>query len=78
MGEEADAHFHNSGEKWRKQRRAMEPAFQYKKIKTLVPLFAQCANKLLQKWELIDNKPICVELDIAKMTLDAIGKCFRH
>jgi len=63
-----------SGTKWKSQRRAMDPAFQYKKIRTLVPLFARCTNKLIQKWERqCSNGPVKVEEGLTALTLDAIG-----
>ena len=37
-----------SGEMWKRQRKTMNPAFKYKKLKTLVPLFSQAAEKLLR------------------------------
>lgn len=37
-----------SGDEWKRQRRTMDPAFKYKKLKTLVPVFAQVTDKLLR------------------------------
>ncbi len=52
----------------------MDPAFKYKKIRTLVPLFASCTRKLINKWGQQLHEPIAVEAGITKLTLDAIGE----
>lgn len=62
-----------NGAKWKEQRRAMDPSFQYKKIRTLVPLFARCVSNLIQKWERQKQQPLKVEEDLTRMTLDAMG-----
>jgi len=51
----------------------MDPAFKYKKIRTLVPLFASCTRKLINRWGQQLHEPIAVEAGITKLTLDAIG-----
>ena len=51
----------------------MDPAFQYKKMRTLVPMFARCTRKLIHKWEQQCNQPIKVEDGLTEVTLDAIG-----
>jgi cytochrome P450 len=53
----------------------MDPAFKYKKIRTLVPLFASCTRKLINKWERQLDQPIKVEEGLTAVTLDAIGAC---
>lgn len=55
----------------------MEPAFQYKKMRTLVPLFARCTRKLIAKWEKQLNEPVPVETGLTELTLDAIGMLWR-
>jgi len=54
----------------------MDPSFQYKKIRTLVPLFARCVSNLIQKWERQKQQPLKVEEDLTRMTLDAMGFFF--
>lgn len=51
----------------------MDPAFQYKKMRTLVPLFARCTRKLIDKWTNQSSGPIRVEEGLTELTLDAIG-----
>jgi cytochrome P450 len=55
----------------------MDPAFKYKKISTLVPLFASCTRKLISKWERQLDQPIKVEEGLTAVTLDAIGAYHR-
>jgi len=62
-----------SGDHWKESRKAMEPAFQYAKMRTLAPMFSKTANRLIKKWETKDNQPIPVEDDLNHMTLDAIS-----
>lgn len=51
----------------------MEPAFQYKKMRTLVPLFTKCTQKLIDKWAKASYDFIQVEEGLTALTLDAIG-----
>jgi cytochrome P450 len=52
---------------------AMDPAFKHKNIRTLVPMFAHCTRKLINKWEQQLDQPIRVEDGLTEVTLDAIG-----
>jgi cytochrome P450 len=52
----------------------MDPAFKYKKLCALVPVFAGCTRKLIDKWEQNLDKPIKVEEGLTEVTLDAIGE----
>eukprot|EP01090_Pellita_catalonica_P009370 TRINITY_DN20434_c0_g1_i1.p1 TRINITY_DN20434_c0_g1~~TRINITY_DN20434_c0_g1_i1.p1 ORF type:complete len:411 (+),score=68.97 TRINITY_DN20434_c0_g1_i1:102-1334(+) len=66
-----------AGDKWKTQRKAIEPSFTYAKLKTLVPFFAKLVGKLSQKVEQklttkTDGK-ILMGKYIRQMTLDAIG-----
>lgn len=57
----------------------MDPAFQYKKMRTLVPLFVRCTRKLIAKWTDQSSRPILVEKGMTELTLDAIGmNCLDH
>jgi hypothetical protein len=67
-----------AGDKWKAQRKAMDPAFQYSKMRTLVPMFAHCTRKLIAKWEQQCDQPVKVEPGLTEMTLDAIGSLPPH
>lgn len=54
----------------------MDPAFQYKKMRTLVPLFARCTRKLISKWQKQMVDLVKVEEGLTELTLDAIGMAF--
>jgi len=62
-----------SGDEWKKQRAAFEPAFQYKALRNMVSTFAQKAEKLLKIWHAADSKLIVAFNDVSKYSLDVIG-----
>eukprot|EP01087_Luapelamoeba_hula_P025119 TRINITY_DN9813_c0_g1_i2.p1 TRINITY_DN9813_c0_g1~~TRINITY_DN9813_c0_g1_i2.p1 ORF type:complete len:570 (-),score=94.80 TRINITY_DN9813_c0_g1_i2:15-1610(-) len=66
-----------AGDEWKVQRKTCDPAFKYKKIKSLLPVFVQVGTRLTGKWEeeLKGKKSAEIEVQswINKMTLDAIG-----
>ncbi|KAJ9183060.1 hypothetical protein P3X46_006975 [Hevea brasiliensis] len=52
------------GDKWAKHRKIINPAFHQEKLKLMLPVFYQCCNEMIEKWEkLITTKESC-ELDV--------------
>ncbi|XP_027341296.1 cytochrome P450 716A67-like isoform X1 [Abrus precatorius] len=41
----------HEGEKWIKHRKIINPAFKLENLKNMLPLFIQCCNDLISKWE---------------------------
>ncbi|KAI9079533.1 hypothetical protein K1719_038505 [Acacia pycnantha] len=39
------------GEQWAKHRKILHPAFNFDKLKSLTPTFAQSCNKMINKWK---------------------------
>ncbi|KAJ4780796.1 Cytochrome P450 [Rhynchospora pubera] len=56
--------FAHQGEKWKKHRRIINPAFHLEKLKLMLPAFSTCCEELICKWnKLIDLKEFS-ELDV--------------
>ncbi|KAJ9183062.1 hypothetical protein P3X46_006976 [Hevea brasiliensis] len=66
------------GDKWAKHRKIINPAFHQEKLKLMLPVFYQCCNEMIEKWEkLISTKQSC-ELDVwsylQNMSCDCISR----
>ena len=69
----------SSGEKWKRNRRLLTPAFHFGILKPYQCLFSQSANQMVDKWKnLVHRKPNeSVEMyeHVSLMTLNSLMKC---
>ncbi|XP_061362850.1 cytochrome P450 72A15-like [Gastrolobium bilobum] len=53
------------GDKWAKHRKIVSPAFNVEKLKFLVPIFCQCCDDMISKWEsVLSSSNGSCELDV--------------
>ncbi|XP_020233596.2 LOW QUALITY PROTEIN: cytochrome P450 716A67 [Cajanus cajan] len=52
------------GEKWNKHRRIINPAFKMEKLKNMLPLFAECCDDMIGKWEEMVSTNGSCEVDV--------------
>ncbi|KAF2286350.1 hypothetical protein GH714_014962 [Hevea brasiliensis] len=63
------------GDKWAKHRKIINPAFHQEKLKLMLPVFYQCCNEMIEKWEkLITTKESC-ELDVCSYLQNLSRDC---
>nr|XP_033497164.1 cytochrome P450 4B1-like [Epinephelus lanceolatus] len=67
----------SKGQKWFRNRRLLTPGFHYDVLKPYTNLMADCAERMLDKWESYANTGESFELfeHVSLMTLDTILKC---
>ncbi|KAK7324463.1 hypothetical protein VNO77_28023 [Canavalia gladiata] len=66
------------GDKWRIHRKIINPAFYLEKLKVMLPIFFQCCDDMVTKWEgMLSSNDKC-EIDVwpflQKLTRDVISK----
>ncbi|XP_028202608.1 cytochrome P450 716A67-like isoform X1 [Glycine soja] len=54
----------HEGEKWSKHRKIINPAFNLEKLKNMLPLFIQCCDDLISKWEEMLSSDGSSEIDV--------------
>ncbi|XP_061337076.1 cytochrome P450 72A68-like [Gastrolobium bilobum] len=54
----------HEGEKWRKHRRIINPAFNLEKLKIMLPIFFKSCNDLIRKWEGMLSPDGSCEMDV--------------
>ncbi|XP_061365543.1 cytochrome P450 72A68-like [Gastrolobium bilobum] len=68
----------HEGEKWRKHRRIINPAFNLEKLKIMLPVFFNSCNDLISKWEGMLSLDGSCEMDVwpflQNLTSDAISR----
>ncbi|KAL2331243.1 hypothetical protein Fmac_018824 [Flemingia macrophylla] len=52
------------GQKWSKHRRIINPAFKFEKLKNMSPLFVECCEDMISKWEEMLSKDGSCEMDV--------------
>ncbi|KAK4285797.1 hypothetical protein QN277_002445 [Acacia crassicarpa] len=53
------------GEQWAKHRKILHPAFNFDKLKSLIPTFAQSCNEMINKWEnMLSSSDGTCEVDV--------------
>jgi len=63
------------GEKWKKHRKLVTPAFHFNVLKQYTKTFVDCADVMLDKFEDMTSEPIDVSEHLSLMTLDSILIC---
>lgn len=71
-----DSLLHQSGKKAMKTRSVMNPAFKLKKLQSLIPVFIESANEMvdLLKRKFQDNAIVQIDDVLKRLTFDIIGK----
>ncbi|KAG5117627.1 hypothetical protein JHK84_043740 [Glycine max] len=68
----------HEGEKWSKHRKIINPAFNLEKLKNMLPLFIQCCDDLISKWEEMLSSDGSSEIDVwpfvKNLTADVISR----
>lgn len=62
----------NEGAPWRRQRRLMQPAFQHKRIESLIPLMADVIRRKLERWEGV--RRLEMNHEMMTFTLEIVAK----
>lgn len=62
----------NEGAPWRHQRRLMQPAFQHKRIESLIPLMAGVIRKKLERWD--ERRPLEMNHEMMTFTLEIVAR----
>lgn len=62
----------NEGAPWRHQRRLMQPAFQHKRIESLIPLMAGVIRRKLERWE--EGGLLEMNHEMMTFTLEIVAK----
>ena len=62
------------GEKWRRQRAILSPAFRIQHLRGLLPSIYDTGRELLSHWKELENQPVSPVDWIHKLTLEVIGK----
>ncbi|XP_068311071.1 cytochrome P450 CYP72A219-like [Pyrus communis] len=69
---------HYQGEKWRRHRRIINPAFHLDKLKGMLPAFYLSSNEMIKEWESLVLKAGSCELDVQpcleNLTADMISR----
>ncbi|KAM2403317.1 hypothetical protein ACFX1X_031089 [Malus domestica] len=69
---------HYEGEKWRRQRRIINPAFHLDKLKGMLPAFYLSSSEMIKEWESLVLKEGSCELDVRpcleNLTADMISR----
>nr|CAB3235869.1 leukotriene-B4 omega-hydroxylase 3-like [Phallusia mammillata] len=66
----------SSGDKWKRHRKLLTPAFHFEVLKSYMKVYNHCASIMIGKWEARkENAMIEVSSDVAQMTLDVMLQC---
>ncbi len=66
----------NEGQPWRRQRRLMQPAFQHRRIESLIPLMADVIRRKLDRWETVraSGQPMEMNHEMMTFTLEIVAR----
>ncbi|KAK8469371.1 hypothetical protein PHAVU_005G063400 [Phaseolus vulgaris] len=66
------------GEKWKMHRKIINPAFHLEKLKVMLPIFFECCDDMISKWEVMLSSEEKCEVDVwpflKNLTCDIISK----
>lgn len=70
-----DGLFISDGDTWRARREIAAPAFSSNNLRRFVPLMAQCALELRERWQTrTDNRAVTMLAEMADLTAEVIGR----
>ncbi len=61
------------GEKWRTQRKNLDPAFKRSYLANMIPQFHKLGENLVSQWEKNAGAPFAIQEYFVKLALDAVG-----